>query len=147
LPGTLSHSPANILRRALVQLGHGADPPTGPWPCYCPVEPDRPDNVLTVQDTAGTDDGRTMIDGARQGFRGVQVRVRASDNLVGSAKAEALAVALDQLYDVLVTMGTTSYRLHAVTRTSDPLALGTDTPRSRRWLFTVNARFTVRQTS
>jgi Bacteriophage minor capsid protein len=146
VPGLLSHAPAQILRRVLVAQGHGADPPAGPWPCYCPMEPDQPDNCVTVAGTAGTDHGRTMIDGERQEFHGVQVRVRASDPLTGYAKARALAVALDGLLRVAVTLGTTPYLLHAVTRTSDVLELGTDAPRSKRHLYTINARFTVRQT-
>jgi Bacteriophage minor capsid protein len=147
MPGILNHSPAQILRRVLVAQGHGADPPAGPWPAYCPLEPDKPDNCLTVQGTAGTDHGRTMIDGERQEFHGVQLRVRASDPLTGYTKARALAVALDTLSRVAVTLSTTAYLLHAVTRTSDVLELSTDTPRTKRHLYTINARFTVRQTS
>jgi hypothetical protein len=145
LPGPLQHAPANILRRALVAGGHGADPPATPWPIYSPFEPDRPDNVITVGGTAGTDHGRTHVDGERQEDHGVQLRIRANDSIAGYAKARALAVVLDVLYRVAVTIGATTYLVQSVLRTSDVLELGHDVPGGKRYLFTVNARVSVRQ--
>lgn len=141
----LAHSPADILRRTLIATGQGNDPPTSPWPVYAAGEPNAPDNVVTVYDTLGRGDGRAMPTGERTEHHGVQVRVRAGTHKDGYAKARAVAVALDEsIYDVAVTLDAQQYLVHSVTRTGDVLALGKESPTSRRSLFTINALVTIR---
>jgi hypothetical protein len=143
--GTLSHSPADILRYALVSLGLGTLAPTTPWPVFAGQEPSAPDNCITVYDVAGTDSGYVQ-QGERQEQHGWQVRVRGQDHATGYAKARAVAVALDEdLYQETVTIGASSYLVWSVTRTSDVLSLGLDSPASKRHLFTVNGTICVRQ--
>lgn|SRR3990167_993558 len=139
-PGPLIHSPADVLRRVLITLGHGVNPPLTTWPIYAAGEPNTPDNCITVYDTEGRNDGRSMIDGEQWEHYGVQVRIRSTTHKVGYAKAQAIAEALDQeIYDEVETIDTTTYLLHSVSRTSRVLALGKDTPNSKRTLFTINA--------
>ncbi len=146
MPGTLLHSVDDVIRRMLVQLGLVADPdvsPLGSWPGYTADEPSSPDNVVTVYGTTGRDFGRIMIDGERPEHEGFQVRVRAVDHPTGFRKARALAVALDTLvYRQQVSGGTLSpnvYCVHSISRTSNVIPLGKETPKSRRKLFTINA--------
>lgn len=143
MPGALNHSPADVLRRVLIAGGYGSDPPATPWPIRAHVEVDKPDDVITVQDTAGRISGRTNPDSERQEHHGVQVRIRAARVSEGWTKARALAVGLDQLYQESVTIGAASYRLHNVTRTTDVIPLGEE-PGTRRWLFTINALVSLR---
>ena len=146
MAGTLTHSPADVLRRVLIALAQGTDPSdNGAWPIYASREPNLPDNAITVYDTQGRDDGRRQTDGERMEHFGFQVRTRAIDFPTGYTKARAVAVVMDKnIYDEAVTLDSTNYLLHSVSRTTDVLYIGDD-PASRRALFTVNGVLTVKQ--
>lgn len=144
MPGTLYHSPADIVRQALIDMGLGTLPSEeGAWPVFVSVEPDRPDNCMTVTDTLGKDNGRIMVDGVRPEHHGFQIRFRATSHPVGYLKARAVAVALDSLYQRAVTVTTSgtdrTYLIHCVNRAGDVLYLGQDvSDRNKRDLFTIN---------
>src|SRR5262245_53276067 len=144
MSGALNHSPADALRKALVALGLAAEPPATTWPAYATVEPDLPDNAITVFDTAGRDRGRDMVANNRVIHHGIQVRVRSATHVVGYAKANAIAVALDSLYQRAVTIDLSTYLIHDVSRTGDVLALGKNLA-DRRSVFTINALLTVKK--
>ena len=146
MPGTLTHSPGDVVRWLMVSLGLGADPtvtPYGSWPVFQAVEPSGlnvPDNCLTVYDTAGRDGGREQVQGERSEHHGIQVRVRSATHNVGYTKARALAVAFDQtVYQNNVTISSQRYLVHCLTRTSDVLYIGFEAPTSKRTIFTINA--------
>lgn len=154
MSGNLTHSPADVLRHCLISLGYGVIPSVSAvWPIFCDSEPDKPDNCITLYNTQGKESGRTMTDGERQEFPGFQVRVRCVNPVDGFAKARAIAVALDEeVYDEGVTVNpdtgsTTSenYLLHSVSRSSQVIPLGKETPTSKRNVFTVNGVFSLRQ--
>lgn len=142
----MTDSPADVVRWILVALGVGTDPELGSaWPVYCSSEPDRPDNSITVYDTDGTDNGRTMVDGKLQRLFGFQVRVRSDSHGTGWTKADAIQTALaESVYQETVTVNGRSYLVHAVSRIGDVLPLGKESPTSKRSLFTLNAGVTVR---
>lgn len=146
MPGQLLHSPADVLRRALIATTLGADPPAAPWPVYAATEPNAPDNVVTVYDTAGVTGARDLT-GDRDEYHGIQVRVRGETFQVGFVKARAVAVAMDAtLRNLTVTMpGGAKYLLESVTRSSDVLDVGFDGSTTKRRLFTVNGLVTVRK--
>lgn len=149
MPGALTHSPADVLRRLLISLGLGVDPPptsTTQWPVYAGSEPDEPDNTVTVTDTSGLLHGREMVGGETQAHEGVQVRVRGLTHPVAYARADLIKVALDAQYQDVVTMpDATRYLVWAVHRTTGVLALGKETKASKRSIFTINARLSVRK--
>ena len=77
MSGPLIHAPANIIRQLLISKSQGTNPLLQePWPISYSMEPDTPDNSITVYDTTDRDHGRTMVDGRRQVHHGFQVRVR-----------------------------------------------------------------------
>lgn len=145
MSGELDHSPATIISQLLVDLGLGTLPADSEaWPVYTSVEPNAPDNVITVFDTQGANAGRHMKTGERQEFHGIQVRVRSAEYPVGYAKAREIAVALDEeVYRTEVLVEFTTYLVHSISRSSDVLSLGKDSPRTARRLFTVNATTTL----
>ena len=148
MPGSLDHSPAEVVRRLLIQEGLGSDPadPPGTWPVYANGEPDTPDSAITVYNTQGRDGGRTMTDGERQEHHGVQVRIRAAAFNTGFSKARAIAVSMDEdIVQEFITIGSASYKVWSISRSSDVLFLGNDTPTSKRKLFTINALVSLRQ--
>lgn len=140
MPGALSHSPADVIRRLLIQLGVGVAPGSSPWPVFITNEPDEPDNCITVYDTTGRGQGRVQITGEKDGHYGFQVRIRSSTSEVGYVKANAIAEALDrQVNRDVVTIGSSQYCIHAVSGRGDILPLGNESPVSERSLFTLNA--------
>lgn len=148
MSGSLAHSPADILRQLLVDLDLGSYPANPPdaWPVYVASEPDRPDECVTVYDTAGRPQGRLQVSGEKPELHGVQVRVRSARPPEGWAKARTIAVALDEsVYAETVTMtGGSSYCVHSVTRTTDVVPLGKESPQSKRSIFVLNALVCLR---
>ena len=147
MPGILVHSPADITRYLLIGLGLGVLPSTGGiWPVFVSQEPSLPDNVITTFDMSGLHQGRTQFDGEVQERHGVLVRVRSITHEAGYAKARAIVVALDEdTYDNLINISPNSYRVHAVSRASGPIALGKQMPDTKRDIFTANITVSVRQ--
>lgn len=151
MPGLLNHSPAKVIRQLLVNQGYGTDPgnvPLQAWPVYYSGEPDTPDSVVTVYDTAGPRGQREMVTGERLEHYGIQVRVRSAAHDAGWAKANAIAVAFDKDTELMsVAIGSSRYTVYAITRTTSVIDLGRDVPTGKRNLFTLNALVALRQTS
>jgi hypothetical protein len=153
MPGTLTYSPADILRQLMVDLSLGTTPSDDDsWPIYCSVQPDTPDNLITTYDTTGVHQGRVMTDGEVQERHGVQILIRSSRFTTGWTKSRAISVALDAAYDASVVMGVESYTVHAISRSSGPIALGKEvpvdggnTPSSKREVFSLNCTVSVRE--
>lgn len=141
MPGTLAHSPAEIVRQLLVDLSLGTNrADNSDWPVFDSSEPDSPDNCITVYDTVGTSQGRIMFDGFQEGYDGVQIRIRSTTHDVGWAKADAIKLALDALYQRMVAVSTSRYEIHSINRVSAPSVevRGKDTPSTKRSLFFIN---------
>lgn len=145
----LLHSPADVVRWLLIGLGVGTDPSlSSAWPINADKEAATPDNVITIYDTAGRDDGRSMIDGELFYHYGLQVRVRAVDHVTGWPKADQIRVTMaQQVYGNSVTIGTSTYRVHCIAKIGEVLRLGQEVGSSKRSLFTINATVALRQTS
>lgn len=145
----LMHSPADVCRWALIRVGVGTDPtasPLGSWPIYASKEPDAPDNVITLYDTAGQDDGRSMVDGELQEHYGIQVRFRAQDEPTGRQKAEAVRKAMaESIYYTNLAVGAYRYLVHCFGPIGNVIGLGEDLRSSKRRLFTVNAMVSLRR--
>lgn len=141
----LSHSPADIIAQLLIDLGLATDPDdTDAWPVYSTDEPDLPDNCITCYDTAGRDVGRTMKDGERQQYPGIQLRIRCARHEVGFVKAQAIAIALDEQVAMdYVTLDAVTYTVQSVLRTGTVVPIGKEVPGSARRAFTINGLVTV----
>ncbi len=154
MSGSLTHSPADVIRNLIIDLGDGTAPSdAGAWPVYVGSEPNAPDNLITCYDTAGEIQGHSQIDGEVQEDYGVQIRVRGDDFHGGQAKARAIAVALDaatlkvvRVGDVAGT-GDETYIVMSATRRSGPLSLGKDVTTSKLNVFTINYTVAMQQSS
>lgn len=144
----LDHSPADVLRWLMIQLGLGTNPADdGSWPIQVGNEPDSPDDLVVVYDTSGLMTGRIHRTGEKVEHRGVMVQVRGVDHPTAYAKTEAVRVAMDEsVHNVTVTVGDDAYIVHAITRQSGPLSLGRE-PGTNRALFTLNLVLTINQLS
>lgn len=151
MPGSLAHSPADVVRRLLIALGHGTAPSaSGLWPIYHPDMPNAPDNAIVVRDTEGVNHGRAGPDAERAEHYGVQVLVRsnADDDTDGWVKANAVAIALDEdAFDASVTIGASTYCVYTINRTGPVIPLGKELPPSKRYLFSINALASIRQSA
>lgn len=148
MSGALTHSPSQVIQQLLVDLGIGTLPSAGgSWPITASQERDKPDNVITVYDTAGVPDGRTMIDGVMQEHYGFQVKIRGDKHSTGYSKASEIQNAIDTgVQNTSVTVGSSVYAVATISRTGSIIALGTE-PGSTRNLFTINATVSMRQTT
>ena len=146
MDNNLAHSPADVVSRLLVALGIGDDPeavdPT--WPVFYSAEGDQPDNVVTVYDTQGTDEGSAHEEA--QGHYGIQIRVRARDHATGWVKANEVFQALQVVYYSEVTIDLESYKVQCFARFGSILSLGR-ARNSTCVLFTQNVLVMVHSTT
>ncbi len=155
MSGPLTHSPADVVRTLLIDLSLATAPSaSGSWPAYVDQEPDAPDNVITVTDSAGIRQGRFMADGEVQEKHGFQIRIRSNDHYEGYEKSRDIAVALDESVNLTTVSvgddagtGSDSYLIQCISGRGSILRLGKDTPRTKLNLFTINALVTLKQTT
>lgn len=151
MSGPLAHSPARIVSRVLVQRGYASSPVTPPstptdWSVFVGLEPDLPDRCITIRNTTGNSFGYTQPDGRRQTHYGIQIRIRARTEEEGYERAHNIAIALDEeVLDDEILIGSSTYKIPSITRTSDVFSLGKE-PQSRRSIFTINATVDVYDT-
>lgn len=148
MPGPLEHSPADVLRSALVDLGLGSTPtnPPGDWPVYVDSRPDRPDAAIVITDTAGQNQAR-VFQGERAELYGVQILVTGATAAVAYPKAQDIATALDTGIKLLwVSIGLSAYLINSVVRSPGPvLRLGKGKPGDSLSRYVINALVNLEQ--
>lgn len=148
MSGLLTHSVNDILRRLLVNNGQGTLPSaSGSWPIGI-ERPDDPDNCVTITETTGRRDGRTMVDGEVVEHPGIQVEVRSADHNTGFLKAKQLATYCDEsICNSVIMFENKTYNIINVSRAGVVMSIGRESPESKRELFTFNAMVTIVQTN
>jgi len=135
----LTHSPAQIIQQMMIDLGVGTDGSlNNAWPIFSTEEPDDPDNCITVYDTTGSDDGRSMVDGKSMQHHGIQVRIRSYDHQTGYVKAREIRSAFEGVLNKQTSIETNLYLVECINKIGDVLCLGQDVPASKRRVFTLN---------
>lgn len=155
----LLHTPADVLSRVLIGRGYLAAPAAGttPWQAYVGGWPDgAPDRVVTLQDTAGIDQGRSQGTGETFQKYGVQVLLRSDRQDAGALKAlglrRQLAEDVGSLgYETIAIpaqtgVGAATYQLTGVSGIGQVLPLGKESPTSRRSMFSMNLLLSIRRT-
>jgi hypothetical protein len=148
-----THSPADILRHALIAAGVGVlrSANTGAaWPVFAGHLPGSPDSAICVYDTAGKRDGRVMANasGASESIThpGWQIYLRANGHAAAWEKAKEVQAALDAIKQVALAIGGATYTVIAATQTGDVLSLGQEIDNARRERLTINGTLTFTQT-
>jgi len=141
----LLHSPADIVRQLLVDIGTASLPTSNTyWPASTDQELDSPDDTITLYDTVGRIDGVTQPDGEIDEHYGFQIRLRSSQHTTGYRKLLGIRKYLAaNVQNVTVNVDGTSYRVWSVTNLSSVNRLGKDLANSRRRLFTLNGTVVV----
>lgn len=154
MSGPLDHSAADIVRNQIIDLGFGATPSSeNEWPVYVSVMPSTPDEAIVCIDQAGEIQGKLHPIGQVVEREGVQILVRANDHFDGHNKADDIAKGLDAVSQSSVRVGDvagtgdSTYTVSAITRRSGPIALGQETPDTKRELWSINFVAALRQTS
>lgn len=159
----LHHTPSDIVRRLLIDLGVGSDPASNlPWPIFESSEPDVPDEVITIFGEKGKTYGRNQLTGETIEKPGIQFRVRSSISNIAAVKANEIAATVDQMIlNSVVVMPDSSYvyvvenvnRAHGIFSfsgnvvplgKSSPSTPGVTSPSSVRNIFIINALVSIR---
>lgn len=138
----LDATPATISAQVLIDFGVGNKFTERhlDWSVYVSAEPDAPDQVITVYDTAGITEGRHHTDGSVPEQMGIQFRIRSIGYLAGWKKGLQLMRVLDEEvyhHEVLLDQDL-QFNVHAFTRRGSLFPLGPEPENSARDLFTVN---------
>lgn len=148
MSGILVHSPADVLRYLMVDLGLGALLNSGTWPISVDQLPDKPDSSIVVRDTVGRLGGKDNPTGQLQRHPGIQIIVRAAKFPTVWTKAEGILQSLTESVNAKqVSIDDSAYLVQSITITSGPIGLGKESPRSNRNLLSINAVISLRQLS
>lgn len=146
MPGSLDHSPQEIIGQLLIDLSVGTDSQTLDWSVFIDSKPDKPDECLVVSGQANVLQMTSQPTGEIVERRGIQILARAYNQSTGWTKVNDLVTKLDtEVNRGIVVLGGTTYIVHSVDRTSGPFHVGRETPESKREIFTVNATCSIRQ--
>ena len=148
MTGSLTHSPAYVIRQLLVDESL-ATIRTTTWPAFVSSMPDGPrvpDNAICLYNTTARGHGRALTDGEQQGHEGIQVLVRASNYDDGRTKTQAVKEKFDTgVYRQLVVVGSSTYHVQSVSCVGSIIDLGNESPESKRLLFSLNATVSLQQ--
>lgn len=145
---SLLHSGADVLASYLFTTGIVTIPSQNkPWPLYLNSMPEKPDEAITVFDTAGLEDGKVMKTGTTLFHPGYQFRLRVINNSRAVAKGLEIETYLDSILreEVVIPtrpdVPTKTYLLQAIRRTSNVIPIGAEEGGSRL-IYTLNGLIT-----
>ena len=141
--------PADIISQWLADAGHGFKPESKPkeWPVFVGRSPDGSDvvdDIITVYDTTGKQDGRIMKTGENINHPGLQIAVRSMFYTSGHNKLTGIAKGFDSIKNVDVSVGTNNYTILSVSR-GTIIPVGQETSGRTRFLFTLNVFATFKE--
>lgn len=148
---TLTTAPSLIIEALLISNNLGSDASVNPleeWPIYISHEPDdtkAQDEVITIYDTQGSSDGRSMQTGDRFQHEGLQIRVRSKKYNNAYARIKLISDFFDQLLREPIIVDSVNYLIQNISIASPILALGTEKGTKRRQLFTLNIAVTINE--
>lgn len=145
----LLHSPADVVRQLVLDLGLGTDPDDEPgedWPVFAHSLPDLPDAAMAVTDTAGRDHGSSQLTGELFTAYGWQLRVRGVTHAGGAwQKADECRRSLsERCTQRVVTLAnltgtdTTDYTVHCLHGFGQVLTGAEPSSAGRRTVFSLN---------
>ena len=134
-------SPSQILAKYLQNEGIVNAYNNATWPGIVDSLPDTPDNLVMINDTNPSPDGRRM-DGFYAQHEGIMIRIRATTYPVGWSKGKDIEDALRRVKMTNVTLTVTGgddrvYRLNVFCRTSGLQKFGQE-EKNIRQLFSIN---------
>lgn len=139
----MNHSPSKVLSTYLIAAGLFTDDRGEDWALFISGMQDKPSKAGCLYDTAGVKDGRLMTTGEAIFHYGNQLRVRGLNYQTTRAKLQAVVNDLREVQNEEVTIGTDTYTIVAVSRTSDILFLGAEDGSKRRKVFVCNFLSTI----
>lgn len=144
-------SPDELLCEYLKGKGVGANAeanPTGDapqWSIYLGSRPDGPgvpDDIISIRDTHGRQDGKLQDTGDSVNHPGFQITVRSTSKPAAYDKAMQICVALDQIAQNDVGFGDAVDKISSTSR-GDPLYMGAEPGNRMRHVYAVNGIATI----
>jgi len=140
-------TPAFILREALLGLELVNSPEHSDlgWPAYPRDLPDSPDNAVQLKTSTPFLEGKLMRGGILIKHPGVQLTIRGIDENTAHDKGEELEKALSEsIKNLDVEADDKTYRINNVHIATGLTYIGEERD-TRRHLFTINVRLTLRE--
>lgn len=132
----LEHDISDIIGRLIVSLGHGSEPTNKqPWPVFSVSQPDKVDSMICVFSTTGRVQDSYLLDGTTQEQYGFQIKVRSESIAKTRKKIADIVRDVDKVVRRQVLVDSSTYTVHACTRSSSILYIGFDPPEN---VFPVN---------
>lgn len=138
----LDHSPSDIVRHLLCEIGIGDLPSDNPseWAIFESMENDQPDNCITVYCTSGILMGRIQDNGLYKEQYGLQFRVRANSTVEAYRKINEISATIDTVVlENTITIDSSIYTIISINRKGGILSLGKESPTTKRSIYTLNA--------
>lgn len=142
----MKYAPSEILVALFVRqrIGTHPDDNVGPnWQTFAGRQPDEPDRIITIRDTAPVIEGRIQRTGETIRHPGLQVEVRSDDYAIGWRKIQEIAEFCDTVKLTQVKMGKKRYQIDSLTTGIGPNFVGQDT--LKRLFFTHNLVSTIQE--
>jgi len=138
-------SPASIIAQYIVAtLNYMSNPDDATdWPLFVSHLPFDIISCGCIYDTAGVQDGRISSSGEVIEHPGIQLTIRSKEYEMGREKAEQVALALDAVFNEIVSIDDIDYTVQNIKRMSDVISLGIEPGTQRNHLFTVNFLVTI----
>jgi hypothetical protein len=142
----LEISPATILSHYIIDVLESFTSPEDKtdWPLFVSHMPDEINDVGCVYNTSPIIDGKLMCGDVIE-HPGIQITIRTNDYEIGRNKAEILALALDVLYNQLVTVEEKAFIVQNARRMTGITDLGLEIGTKRRYLFTIDYVLTMKR--
>lgn len=142
----LSHSPAEVIQKYLLDQGVGAlFSDAADWSVYRDTMPSlEPDQLIVVNDTTPVLDGKDMKSKETIQHPGIMVRVRSLDSDDGKYKGVEIEAALDAIEATQVEIDGYFYLIQAFNITSGLTFVGQE-ERNNRFLFSINGTLTIKE--
>lgn len=139
MSGTLLHSPEEVIHKVLLDLGLSNLPNDGDWPSFVNSSDQHNVQNIIVSGTTGRLSGKHHVTGTTIQHYGVQVRVRAEQQL-SFRRSNEILTALDALkrYTVLLEEPEQSYLVQAVTPSSTIIRVGREQPEDFLFIHSLN---------
>lgn len=139
----MSVSPARVVRAYLIQVGLVSHPDDNlAWPAYAGTMPDNKDVCVQLKNMGGFMEGSLLKTGFGIAKPGVELIIRAKDQVTSYDKAVAIWNALGAALRETVEIGGDVYGIQSFVRTSIPVDMGEEVGK-RRWSFSIRGRLTM----
>jgi hypothetical protein len=136
----VDNSPAEIMAVLLENFFKVED--QGPtWPYFVNVQPDSPEENITLYDTEGKLQGKSVDGGLTVEKYGCQLRIRGRVHNTTRKQLNKINVWMDEVFNLVVTIDEQRYTVQTIMKSSGIIPLGMT--KDKLYEFTLNVTVTI----